>query len=123
MSLQVLLTFYKLSLHSFDNRPDVSACGQIFRTIRIRDSKDSRSRIYSCVATGVNEHPCAVTPLGHVHVPSLPVVRRVLRISNLSCIYICSQANIIPGGCLTLQRLFCYKKALPSSRHRILRLF
>ena len=96
---------------------------QICRTSRIRDSRDSPIGMHFTVATGVNEHPCAVTPLGHVHVPSLPVAKRVPRISNLSCIYICPQANIIPGGCLTLQRLFCYKKSLPSSRHRILRLF
>ena len=62
---------------------------QIFRTIRIRDSKDSHSRIYSCVATGVNEHPCAVTPQGRVHAPLLPVYKQVLRISNALCIHIC----------------------------------
>ena len=41
------------------------------------------------MATGANEHPCAVAPLGYILVPELPTCEQVLRTSNAFCIHIC----------------------------------
>ena len=43
------------------------------------------------MATGANEHPCAVAPLGYVLVPELPQYLQVLSISNSFCIHICQR--------------------------------
>ena len=46
---------------------------------------------HQSVATGANEHPCAVAPLGYVPVPELPAHAQVLSISNAFCIHICQR--------------------------------
>ena len=93
-------------LHSFDGRQDVSACDRYSEASHIRDSNNLAVLLYPKSATGANEHPCAVAPLGYIPVPELPTYKQVLRTSNAFCIHICQQANIILDGCLTLQRQF-----------------
>ena len=60
---------------------------QIFRAPLIRDAKDL-DVFLQIMATGANEHPCAVAPLGYILVPELPQYLQVLSISNSFCIHI-----------------------------------
>ena len=97
---------HKLSLAQLRQATGCVRLGQIFRAPLIRDAKDLVTRSQLDGATGANEHPCAVAPLGYIPVPELPTCVQVLSISNAFCIHICPQTNIIPGDCLTLQRQF-----------------
>ena len=64
---------------------------QIFRAPLIRDAKDLVDFLQQPVATGANEHPCAVAPLGYIPVPELPACKQVQSISNAFCIHICQR--------------------------------
>ena len=76
-------------LHSFDGRQDVSACDRYSEASHIRDSNNLDVLLYPKSATGANEHPCAVAPLGYIPVPELPECFQVIRVSNAFCIHIC----------------------------------
>ena len=101
-------------LHSFDGRQDVSACDRYSEASHIRDSNNLAVLLYPKSATGANEHPCAVAPLGYIPVPELLECFQVIRVSNAFCIHICHRRTSILGDCLTLQRQFLYAQAMLS---------
>ena len=82
VSSRNLFLLIKCLLHSFDCRQDVSDSDRYSGASLIRGAKDLGGWLQSSVATGANEHPCAVAPLGYIPVPELPACKQVLSISN-----------------------------------------
>ena len=75
-------SFNKVSLAQLRLPSGCVRLWQIFRASRIRDAKDLGGGQQQSVATGANEHPCAVAPLGYIPVPELPACKQVQSISN-----------------------------------------
>ena len=75
-------SFNKLSLAQLRLPSGCVRLWQIFRASLIRGAKDLGVWLQASVATGANEHPCAVAPLGYIPVPELPACAQVQSTSN-----------------------------------------